>query len=105
MLILDEGRGVMPLRGHGSDRARALFTYAIAEKCGKALGVYRAGWGGGGVGGRTLEDRYGECSSIQCRSWWMDGLDKQLSEVDWLMEKLTGVIGAGVGFEGQVWRR
>jgi len=37
VLISDQGRGVIPLRGRGSDRARALphstAMYAIAEKC------------------------------------------------------------------------
>ena len=37
VVISDQGRGVLPLRGRGSDRAQALphstAMYAIAEKC------------------------------------------------------------------------
>jgi len=58
VVILDEGRGVIPLRDRGSDRARALphstAMYVIAEKY---VEVHGAGWSGNGVGGRTLEDR------------------------------------------------
>ena len=73
---MDEGRGVIPLRGGGSDRAPALphstAMYAIAARCVEALEVHRARWGDSGVGGCTLEDCYGACLSIRCRSWWMD---------------------------------
>ena len=34
--------------------------YAIAKKCVEVLEVHRAAWGGSGVGGPTLEDRYGD---------------------------------------------
>ena len=71
--ISDEGRGVIPLRGRGSDQARApphsTAMYAIPEKCVEALEAHRAGWGGSGFEGRSLEDRYGAYSSIRCRSW------------------------------------
>jgi hypothetical protein len=44
VMILDEGRGVIPLRGRGSDPARALphstAMFANAEKCVEALGVH-----------------------------------------------------------------
>jgi hypothetical protein len=76
VVIWDEGRGVIPLRGRGSDRARALphstVMHAIAEKCVEALEVHRAGCGSSGFGGPTLEHRYGACSSIRCRSWRMN---------------------------------
>ena len=69
-----EGRGVILLRGRGSDRAPALphstAMYAIAARCVEALEVHRVRWGDSGVGGCTLEDCYGACLSIQCRSWW-----------------------------------
>lgn len=71
-VISDKGRGVIPPRRRECHRARALphstAMYAIAEKNVVALEVHRAGWGLSGVGGRTLEDRYGTCSSIRCRS-------------------------------------
>jgi len=53
----EEGR----LSGRGSDRAQALphstAMYAIAEKYVEVLEVHRAGWGGNGIGGWTLEDQ------------------------------------------------
>jgi hypothetical protein len=76
VVISDEGRGVIPLRGRGNDRARALphstAMHAIAEKCVEALEVHRAGCGGSGFGGPTLERCYGASSSIRCRSWRMN---------------------------------
>jgi hypothetical protein len=42
------------------------------EDCVEAMDVHQAGWGGSGVGGQTLEERYGACSSIRCWSWWMN---------------------------------
>ena len=39
-------------------------TYAIAEKRVEAWGFIELGWGGRGVGGRTLEDLYRACLSI-----------------------------------------
>lgn len=63
VVVISEGRGVIPPRSRGSDQACALpqptAMYAIAEKGVGAPEVHRAGWGGGGVGGRTLEDHYG----------------------------------------------
>ena len=43
VVISDEGKGVIPLRGRGSDQARALPSYAIAEKCMETLEVHRLG--------------------------------------------------------------
>ena len=67
----DEGRRFIPLRGRGSDRARALphstAMNAITKKSLCGLEVHQAGWDGSGAGGRILEDRYGACSSIRCR--------------------------------------
>jgi len=68
VVILDEGRGVIPLRDRGIDRARALphstAMYVIAEKY---VEVHGAGWGGNGVGGRTYsmpEPEWNEQRSI-----------------------------------------
>ena len=33
--------------------------------------IHRPGWGGSGAGGRTLEDRCGECSVLFAS--WVDG--------------------------------
>ena len=70
--FLEKGRGVVLLGRRGSDRAQVPPLYAIGEKFVEALEVHRAEWGCSGVGGRTLEDCYGTCSSIRCGSWWMD---------------------------------
>ena len=98
VVISDEGRGAIPLRGHGSDRARAPLRTQLRRRVGRPWGFIELG--GSGVGGRILEDRYGACPSIRCWSWWKDELDKQLSEVNGFMEKLRDAIG--VGFEGWV---
>jgi len=62
----DTGRrlGVIPLRVVEVIEPRLFSHLAIMEKCAKVLEVHRAGWGGSGAGGRTLEDRYGACSGV-----------------------------------------